>query len=240
MHIAIAQAIHAVSKSKKLITIFNRFAISISYDEVLRIDTAVAKRTIALSTPGCIVPINPSIRPNIHINGAIDNFDLEENSKSGTNGSHDTVLILMQSIPKSVHFEKQNLISTVIPEHGRKEKKLSTLLDCQKQMKVGILKKNYLLPECFRPNVYCLEKRLIKTSNNNYLLWNLGRHKARSLVPDNSLVQDHDYTLDEYMVLMLALYFHHILQLKVPWSNLVMLVFTLLPLFLLPFFHTLQ
>ena len=103
LHIAIAQAIHAVSKSKKLITIFNRFAISISYDEVLRIDTAVAKRTIALSTPGCIVPINPSIRPNIHINGAIDNFDLEENSKSGTNGSHDTVLILMQSIPKSVH-----------------------------------------------------------------------------------------------------------------------------------------
>ena len=39
------------------------------------------------------VPVPPSVKPGDLIQGAMDNFDHDENTKSGLGGSHDTILM---------------------------------------------------------------------------------------------------------------------------------------------------
>ena len=46
LHIFVAQAAHKASRSKRVITILNRWGLLISYYEMIRIDTRLAKRTI--------------------------------------------------------------------------------------------------------------------------------------------------------------------------------------------------
>ena len=46
LHVSVAQAVHEASRSKRVITILSRLGLSISYYEMIRIDTRLAKRTI--------------------------------------------------------------------------------------------------------------------------------------------------------------------------------------------------
>ena len=106
-HIANAQAIHNLSRSKTLITMFNRQGLCCSYDDVLRQDQMLANRTI-IRAEGHRVPIPPSIKPEILVRGAMDNFDREEDTKSGMHGTHDTVLVLFQD--RQVEDNQQDII----------------------------------------------------------------------------------------------------------------------------------
>ena len=56
--------------------------VGISYDELEHIDHALARRTIDCAG-NHRAPIPPSIKGNNVIHGTMDNFDHEENSKSG-------------------------------------------------------------------------------------------------------------------------------------------------------------
>ena len=63
----------------------------------------------------------------------MDNFDHEENTKSGIGGSHDTILMLFQN-PSSTTTE-ENVLS-IKPATHESKRTFSHVLDCQKLIKV--------------------------------------------------------------------------------------------------------
>ena len=95
LHVALLQTTHDICKSKRLITILNRLGLCSNYHDLARIDTGLAKHTIALAGLHR-VPIPPSILPGSSIHGAMDNFDHEEHTLSGIGGSYDTILMLFK------------------------------------------------------------------------------------------------------------------------------------------------
>ena len=63
---------------------------AISNSELEHIDNAFIQRTIR--RPGSNrVPVPPSIKPSVLIQGATDNSDHEKNTSSGIGESHDTI-----------------------------------------------------------------------------------------------------------------------------------------------------
>ena len=128
MHVSIASAVHDLTRSKQLIRIFNCLGLGISYDELERIDCALARRTIDRAG-NHRVPIPPSIKGNDVIHGAMDNFDHEENSKSGKGGSHDTILVLFENNTQQNTFEEEYVVNKNDFEDQRS---LNHILECQK------------------------------------------------------------------------------------------------------------
>ena len=96
LHVSIAQSIHNECRSKKLIKIMNwLLGISISYDELERIDFTLANQLLNRLGEHR-VPISNSIKKGL-LHGAMDNFDHIEDTKSGKGSSHDTILMVFQN-----------------------------------------------------------------------------------------------------------------------------------------------
>ena len=95
LHVSIAQSIYNECRSKKLIKIMNRLGISISYDELARIDFTSANRLLNRLGEHR-VPISNSIKKGL-LHGTMDNFDHIEDTKSGKGSSHDTILMVFQN-----------------------------------------------------------------------------------------------------------------------------------------------
>ena len=78
-HLTLALAIHHLTGSKQLITMFNRLGHCCSYDEVEIMDTSLAVELLARSELyGVVVPSN--ITPGVFVQAAGDNGDLNENT----------------------------------------------------------------------------------------------------------------------------------------------------------------
>ena len=90
MHVSLSETVHDICRSKELIQILNRMGLCMSYNEVERLDNNLALRTIKKAGVHR-VSVTPFIQPGLLIQGAMDNFDHEENTKSGIGGSHDTI-----------------------------------------------------------------------------------------------------------------------------------------------------
>ena len=78
----LSECIHDTSRSKTLIQIVNTLGLCLGYDEIERIDTALASRTIELAGNNR-VPVAETIDSSAIIHGAIDNYDNEEGTSSG-------------------------------------------------------------------------------------------------------------------------------------------------------------
>ena len=100
-----------------------------SYDERERIDIGLVERTI--KRVGLYrTPVPQLIEDSVLIHGAMDNFDHEENTKSGIGGSHDTILMLFQNNKAGMN----NLYSEVneMPDNfSPKNRSLEHILECQ-------------------------------------------------------------------------------------------------------------
>ena len=81
LSILVSESLHDLTKSKKLIEIFNRLGISINYKAMQNIDANTSKRIID-SAGENRVPVVESIIEDL-LNGVMDNFDHEENTPSG-------------------------------------------------------------------------------------------------------------------------------------------------------------
>ena len=84
LHIMRAQAIHKARKSKILITSFNHFSLSVSYDELLRYPNDLAKLTVESSRGNVSLPSH--FDSGNFTAAAFDNFDHEECTSSGIGG----------------------------------------------------------------------------------------------------------------------------------------------------------
>ena len=129
-----------------------------SYDEVEKLDTTLAQRTICRAGINH-VPVPPSIQPAVFIQGAMDNFDHEENTKSGIEGSHDTILMLFQNGENNV-----NQIS-VKREATNEKKAFNHVLDCQKLIRARNLVSRGQIPENYVPGEP-YEAKAIESSSN--------------------------------------------------------------------------
>ena len=76
-----------------------------------RIDTTLAKRVTETAGENR-VPVDDAIKCNAMIEGAMDNFNLDENIQLVSFGSHDTILMLFQSLPK-------DSVDTSIKDHDK-------------------------------------------------------------------------------------------------------------------------
>ena len=73
LHVFVAETIHDISRSKRLVNMMNRLGVAISYNEMLTIDNIAAKRIIN-ETGENRVPIAETMRSSTIIQGAMDNF----------------------------------------------------------------------------------------------------------------------------------------------------------------------
>ena len=150
LHVFVAETIHDISRSKRLVNMMNR--ISISYNEMLTIDNIAAKRIIN-ETGENRVPVSETMRSSTTIQGAMDNFDHEENTLSGIKGSHDTILMLFQNNDEEEQLDinDQHYIS-IMPEsasNNLNKKALDHILPCQLLSKASNRGKRGEIPESF-------------------------------------------------------------------------------------------
>ena len=113
----------------------NRLGLCISYDEMEKIDTGLAQHTI--NTTGVNrTPIPSTIKSNVLLHGAIDNFDLDEITPSGIGGSHDTILMVFQNDQNKSNEKSAEILQ--MPENFPSNKRaLDCILPCQKLLERG-------------------------------------------------------------------------------------------------------
>ena len=90
-----------------------------SYNEVERLDGGLAQRTFEKAGVHC-VHAPPSIEHGVLIQGAMGNFDHEENTKSGIGGSHDTILMLFQNTANEIGNKPKEISTNPLAEFERK------------------------------------------------------------------------------------------------------------------------
>ena len=73
LHIAMTDTIHNICKSKKLMQIMNKLGLSMSYEEMERVDYALTHRIIKQAGNGR-VPVSTSICSSNIIHGVMDNL----------------------------------------------------------------------------------------------------------------------------------------------------------------------
>ena len=96
LHVFVAQSVHEASRSERVITILNCLGLSISYNEMMRIDTRLAKGKI-MEAGNFRVPVGETTESCTIVQAAIDNFNHDGNTMSGKNGSHDTMFMSFQN-----------------------------------------------------------------------------------------------------------------------------------------------
>ena len=128
-HVCTAQAIHETCKSKTLITSLNHIGLCISYESLQRMNYSFAARAVSLSENNR-VPLSPHFARDIPLCASMENFDHEEDTKSGIGGTHDTELVLFQEDKQPRNTQQNlNIRSNFV---GQRQKKLNDLISCQK------------------------------------------------------------------------------------------------------------
>ena len=88
-------AIKHITRSKLAVTMLNRAGHSISYDELQRVDTAIANDIVKRSEEfGVVLPSN--IQKGSFIRIAADNLDVNEETIDGKNTTHATSIVFFQ------------------------------------------------------------------------------------------------------------------------------------------------
>lgn len=177
IHITLAESVHDKCRSKQLIQVLNKLGLCISYQELEKIYVSLARRIIN-ATNGYRVPIPPNILPSLMIHGAMDNFDHIENTPSGKDSSHDTILMLFQN---NESFIKKTEISLKAPEDNTKISLASTLLDCQKKV---YFKKSCRgeINESFKIGTFVTPKSVEQSERKDFITWYMTRKSYSDLV----------------------------------------------------------
>ena len=196
MHVGLSETVHDICHSKELIQIINPMGLCQSYNEVERLDSGLAQRTFEKAGVHR-VHIPPSIEHGILIQGTMDNFDHEENTKSGIGGSHDTILMLFQNTANEIG-DKPKEISTK-PSAQFERKALDRILDCQKLVRAAKYRGCCQIPATFVPspppdtreleismNAAPDTRELEISMNADFMSWVIAKFATKKHIPDFS------------------------------------------------------
>lgn len=96
-HIALAQTIHHLTRSKHIINILFKLGYCVSYTDLLDLDELLIKKIIYEQDCNAVRrPTNIVNDSSLFLHGAIDNNDFLEETLSGKNTTHVTAMILYQ------------------------------------------------------------------------------------------------------------------------------------------------
>ncbi|KAJ8673736.1 hypothetical protein QAD02_004998 [Eretmocerus hayati] len=113
-HIALAQGIHYLTRSKVIITLLSRLGHCISYSDLRSHDTYVLKKIVNDQNLTSIKnPCNIVQNPSLPLRGVIDNKDFLEETMSGKGTTHVTTMILIQRSSLHCHDLVRLILSTV-------------------------------------------------------------------------------------------------------------------------------
>ena len=89
-HVSLGSSLHQATRSKKLVDMFHNGGHTISYWDVRRVDTALAKHTLSTMNTenGTVIPVNLAEGRLIHFTA--DNIDINEGTLDGQNTFHAT------------------------------------------------------------------------------------------------------------------------------------------------------
>ena len=109
-HIGLASTLHQTTRSKELVQLFHNAGHTVSYENVLQIDTALAKITLKSMnmTNGAVIPLN--LVSNRFIHFTCDNIDINDSSLDGKNSFHATQVAAWQRGP-ALNMGLQNMTS---------------------------------------------------------------------------------------------------------------------------------
>ena len=174
-HTAISPVVHTETKSKRLITLLNQFALCSSDDEVCW----------SLISPNLVI-----LFPHL-IQAAMDHFDWEGNTLSVVCGTHSTVLVV-QNLPQYSQDDVNKETIVLSAEHGSgKRKHNSNELECQKLINPGCINKHYILPHDYPVHGDVANDDLFGNNRDQYFLWCLGRQtKLKSTIDESNIASD--------------------------------------------------
>ena len=136
LHIAMSETIHNTCRSKILIQMMNKLDLSMSHEEIERVDYALTHRIIKQAGNGR-VPVSSSICSSNISHGAMDNFDHEEDTNSSIKGSHDTVMVIFQNNVKAKIEESCISILSANDVISKNRRSATNLLKCQNLLPSG-------------------------------------------------------------------------------------------------------
>ncbi|CAH3188967.1 unnamed protein product [Porites lobata] len=130
-HIGLGSSLHQATRSKKLVQMFHNAGHIISYRDIRRVDTALAKHTLSTMNTenGAVTPVNLAEGRFIHFTA--DNIDINEGTLDGQNTFHasqyaawqrgpESVGILQNITPtKSTTLKVPDEVNTILPAHIR-------------------------------------------------------------------------------------------------------------------------
>ena len=110
-HIGLGSSLHQATRSKKLVQMFHNAGHIISYRDIRRVDTALAKHPLSTMNTenGAVTPVNLAEGRIIHFTA--DNIDINEGTLDGQNTFHATQYAAWQRGPESVDI-LQNITPT--------------------------------------------------------------------------------------------------------------------------------
>lgn len=151
IHCSLAQTVNSLSQSRQRMDIMNRLGLSMSYDSMKRIDTTIAERMAEDTLPNRC-PVSDKINTTDVIQGAIDNFDHADNTISGKDTTHDTVLVVFQNKLKS--SKPADALPTLTHGTRSQNRKFADTLPYQVIEKSGLNHGTSEIGESFQPLSY--------------------------------------------------------------------------------------
>ena len=110
LHVMNAHAIYEKCRSRQLLTSFNRTGLCVSYKQIKKYRTDLAKYAV-LQSEKHGVPIPSHLSTKEFTLAAMDNFDHpDKTSLAGLSGTHDTAMTLFQVIEIISYFPHQPLV----------------------------------------------------------------------------------------------------------------------------------
>lgn len=104
-HILLATSLRSLGVGAKVQSMLNRFGHCMSYHSSLELETALASQVIITQSP---VPSNISVEQNAVSHVCWDNFDINEETPSGSGTTHTTHGIVVQKVNAQGYGSQDN------------------------------------------------------------------------------------------------------------------------------------
>ena len=168
----------------------NKLGLSMSYEEMERVDYALTHRILRQAGNGR-VPVSTSVYSSNMIHGAADNFDLEEDTNSGIKGSHDTVMVIFQN---NVKTKIEESCVSVLPTNdviSKNRRSATNLLKCQTLLTSGTFGRKRNIATDYQCKEDTFTNTTTTSSQKAFIQWTLCRstivsHNVKSIPSYNA------------------------------------------------------
>ena len=104
-HIGLATTLNQATRSKQLVELFNKTGHCLNYEQVMKVDNALAESTLKSMDPATDAIIPPNMVANQFIHYIADNIDIFDESLDGKNTFHTTQMAAWQQGKKDIELD---------------------------------------------------------------------------------------------------------------------------------------